>query len=212
MEQCAWRQGFAENVLTITSSHFASAEKQFRFPLEYGNQRPMSATWTVTGSGAYVLSTQRTHVKSVESPPGKIVDYGIHDSLNMGAAMAPAAADTIAAHFTDFGSRPEEYDRIITGDLGTVGQEILFDLLKEKGAMTSRTIIQIAESKFLMQKNRIRMLEEAAVAAVRLFYLPIICRRLFQGNGKGVICANRALLSTVKVITRGKMYRELPME
>lgn len=61
--------GFAENVLTITSSHFASAEKQFRFPLEYGNQRPMSATWTVTGSGAYVLSTQRTHVKSVESPP-----------------------------------------------------------------------------------------------------------------------------------------------
>ena len=112
--------GFAENVLTITSSHFASAEKQFRFPLEYGNQRPMSATWTVTGSGAYVLSTQRTHVKISGITTGKIVDYGIHDSLNMGAAMAPAAADTIAAHFTDFGSKPEEYDRIITGDLGTV--------------------------------------------------------------------------------------------
>lgn len=175
--------GFAENVLTITSSHFASAEKQFRFPLEYGNQRPMSATWTVTGSGAYVLSTQRTHVKISGITTGKIVDYGIHDSLNMGAAMAPAAADTIAAHFTDFGSRPEEYDRIITGDLGTVGQEILFDLLKKR-AMTSRTIIQIAESKFLMRKNRIRMLAEAAVAAVLLFYLPIICRRLFQGNGK----------------------------
>ena len=125
--------GFAENVLTITSSHFASAEKQFRFPLEYGNQRPMSATWTVTGSGAYVLSTQRTHVKISGITTGKIVDYGIHDSLNMGAAMAPAAADTIAAHFTDFGSKPEEYDRIITGDLGTVGQEILFDLLKKKG-------------------------------------------------------------------------------
>lgn len=125
--------GFAENVLTITSSHFASAEKQFRFPLEYGNQRPMSATWTVTGSGAYVLSTQRTHVKISGITTGKIVDYGIHDSLNMGAAMAPAAADTIAAHFMDFGSKPEEYDRIITGDLGTVGQEILFDLLKKKG-------------------------------------------------------------------------------
>lgn len=125
--------GYAKNVLTLTSSHFASAEKQFRFPLEYANQRPLSATWTVTGSGAYVLSTQRTHVKISGITTGKIVDYGIHDSLNMGAAMAPAAADTIAAHFTDFGSRPEEYDRIITGDLGTVGQEILFDLLKKKG-------------------------------------------------------------------------------
>ena len=125
--------GFADHVLVGASSHFASAEKQFRFPLEYGNQRPMSATWTVTGSGAYVLSTQRTHVKISGITTGKIVDYGIHDSLNMGAAMAPAAADTIAAHFTDFGSRPEEYDRIITGDLGTVGQEILFDLLKKKG-------------------------------------------------------------------------------
>lgn len=124
---------FADYVVALTSSHFASAEKQFRFPLEYGNQRPMSATWTVTGSGAYVLSTQRTHVKISGITTGKIVDYGIHDSLNMGAAMAPAAADTIAAHFTDFGSRPEEYDRIITGDLGTVGQEILFDLLKKKG-------------------------------------------------------------------------------
>ena len=124
---------FADYVVALTSSHFASAEKQFRFPLEYGNQRPMSATWTVTGSGAYVLSTQRTHVKISGITTGKIVDYGIHDSLNMGAAMAPAAADTIAAHFTDFGSRPEEYDRIITGDLGTVGQKILFDLLKKKG-------------------------------------------------------------------------------
>ena len=124
---------FADYVVALTSSHFASAEKQFRFPLEYGNQRPMSATWTVTGSGAYVLSTQRTHVKISGITTGKIVDYGIHDSLNMGAAMAPAAADTIAAHFTDFGSKPQEYDRIITGDLGTVGQEILFDLLKKKG-------------------------------------------------------------------------------
>ena len=125
--------GYADVVGAVTSSHFASAEKQFRFPLEYANQRPLSATWTVTGSGAYVLSTQRTHVKISGITTGKIVDYGIHDSLNMGAAMAPAAADTIAAHFADFGSKPEEYDRIITGDLGTVGQEILFDLLKKKG-------------------------------------------------------------------------------
>lgn len=125
--------GFAKQVLTITSSHFASAEKQFRFPLEYGNQRPMSATWTVTGGGAYLLSTRKSHVKITGITTGKIVDYGIHDSLNMGAAMAPAACSTIAAHFEDFGSSPKEYDRIITGDLGYVGQTILIDLLKEKG-------------------------------------------------------------------------------
>lgn len=125
--------GFAKQVLTITSSHFASAEKQFRFPLEYGNQRPLSATWTVTGSGAYLLSAAKSHVKIAGITTGKIVDYGIHDSLNMGAAMAPAACDTIAAHFEDFGSSPQEYDRIITGDLGYVGQTILIDLLKDKG-------------------------------------------------------------------------------
>lgn len=125
--------GFAEQVLTLTSSHFASAEKQFRFPLEYGNQRPMSANWTVTGSGAYLLSTRKSHVKITGITTGKIVDYGIHDALNMGAAMAPAACDTIAAHFADFDSLPQEYDRIITGDLGYVGQTILIDLLKEKG-------------------------------------------------------------------------------
>lgn len=125
--------GFAEKVLTITSSHFASAEKQFRFPLEYGNQRPMSATWTVTGSGAYLLSTEKSHVKISGITTGKIIDSGIHDALNMGAAMAPAACDTIAAHFADFNSSPKDYDRIITGDLGYVGQTILIDLLKEKG-------------------------------------------------------------------------------
>ena len=83
--------GYAKNVLTLTSSHFASAEKQFRFPLEYANQRPLSATWTVTGSGAFVLSTTRSKARITGITTGKIVDYGVKDSMNMGAAMAPAA-------------------------------------------------------------------------------------------------------------------------
>ena len=87
--------GYADYVVAMTSSHFASAEKQFRFPLEYANQRPMSATWTVTGSGAYVLGKRKSNACITGITTGKIIDYGIKDSMNMGAAMAPAAADTI---------------------------------------------------------------------------------------------------------------------
>lgn len=133
--------GYADYVACVTSSHFASAEKEFRFPLEYGNQRPLSASWTVTGSGAFILGGEREN-DSQGRPPravitgitvGKIVDYGLKDSMNMGACMAPAAADTLAQHFQDFGAQPEDYDRIITGDLGSVGQTVLLDLLRDKG-------------------------------------------------------------------------------
>lgn len=131
--------GFANNVLAVTSSHFASAERQFRFPLEYGNQRPLSATWTVTGSGAFLVSGDRkSNVCITSATPGKIVDYGLRDSMNMGACMAPAACDTIYTHLKDMGSKPSDYDRIITGDLGYVGQEILIDLLKQKGMDISK--------------------------------------------------------------------------
>ncbi len=128
--------GFAENVICVTSSHFASAEKEFRFPLAYGNQRPLSATWTVTGSGAFLLSSNKdAGVRAVISgiTTGKIVDYGVKDSMNMGACMAPAAAEIIMQHMKDFNAKSEDYDRIITGDLGKVGQEILIDLLLQKG-------------------------------------------------------------------------------
>ena len=123
--------GYADRVAAVTSSHFASAEKQFRFPLEYANQRPVSATWTVTGGGAFILSkdAKQPLAKVAGVTTGKIVDYGIKDSMNMGAVMAPAAAELIAQNLTDFKRKPEDYDRIITGDLGEVGQQILFDLL-----------------------------------------------------------------------------------
>jgi len=131
--------GFADRVVCVTSSHFASAEKEFRFPLEYGNQRPLSATWTVTGSGAFVLSGDpkdgagRSRARITAATVGKIVDYGLKDSMNMGACMAPAAASTLERHFIDFASQPEDYDKIITGDLGKVGQRALIDLLRAKG-------------------------------------------------------------------------------
>ena len=125
--------GYADTVVAATSSHFASAEKQFRFPLEYGNQRPLSATWTVTGSGAFVIGSEKSENEEgiciTGVTTGKIVDYGIKDSFNMGACMAPAAADLIYQNLEDFGVKPTYYDKIITGDLGKVGKKILIDLL-----------------------------------------------------------------------------------
>ena len=125
--------GYADRVVSLASSHFASAEKQFRFPLEYGNQRPFSATWTVTGSGAVVLSKKGEGPKVTGITPGKIVDMGLKDSMNMGACMAPAAADTICQHLHDFKRSPADYDRIITGDLGVVGKMILEEFLDSQG-------------------------------------------------------------------------------
>ncbi len=133
--------GFADRTLSVTSSHFASAEKQFRFPLMYGNQRSLTSTWTVTGSGAVVLENAtlsseqavKKHVRVTGVTTGKILDYGIQDSQNMGACMAPAAAFVIANHLKDLAMEPMEYDRIITGDLGSVGQKILFELMDEEG-------------------------------------------------------------------------------
>lgn len=125
--------GYGENVMAVTSSHFGSAEKEFRFPLSYASQRPLSAQWTVTASGAFLIGKKKSKVKISGVTIGKIVDYGLKDSQNMGACMAPAACDTIVQHFEDFKRTPEDYDRIITGDLGYVGQSILFDLMRGKG-------------------------------------------------------------------------------
>ena len=125
--------GFATNVVCITSSHFCSAEKQFRYPLELGSQRPPTAQWTVTGAGSALLSSGGEGPFIMKITTGKIVDMGIKDQNNMGAAMAPAAADTIFAHFEDTGLSQDYYDMVVTGDLGQIGSEILDDLLSSNG-------------------------------------------------------------------------------
>ena len=121
---------FANNVLCCTSSHFCSAEKQFRFPLELGSQRPPSAQWTVTGAASALLSNSGNGPKITHVTTGKIVDMGITDANNMGAAMAPAAANTLKTHFDDTGRKPDYYDLILTGDLGYIGHDIVKDILK----------------------------------------------------------------------------------
>ena len=121
------------NALCAASSHFCSAEKQFRFPLELGNQRPPSSQWTVTGAGSAIISKNGSGPFITHATIGKIVDMGIKDSNNMGAAMAPAALDTLITHFKDTGRNPSYYDGIFTGDLGHVGKEILIELSEKQG-------------------------------------------------------------------------------
>lgn len=127
--------GYADKIMALSSSHFATAEKQFRFPLGYGNQRPFSATWTVTGCGAVIVSkkAQGAMAKITGITTGRMIDMGTKDSMNMGAAMAPAAYHTIAQNFQDFDIDEQYYDKIITGDLGEIGRTILLDFMKHQG-------------------------------------------------------------------------------
>lgn len=125
--------GFASNIVAATSSHYGSAERQFRMPVEHGNQRTMTAQWTVTGSGATLISKEKTKIKVTSATIGKVLDMGVKDAGNMGAAMAPAAADTIVKHFKDTGRKPDYYDVILTGDLGEVGKQLTQELVQKQG-------------------------------------------------------------------------------
>jgi stage V sporulation protein AD len=125
--------GYADRAAVVTSSHFCTAERQFRFPLEYGGLRTPTAQWTVTGAGAFILSQNGPGPYITHVTCGKIVDMGVTDANNMGAAMAPAAYDTLCAHFDDTGMGPNNCDLIVTGDLGYVGSAILEDLFRRDG-------------------------------------------------------------------------------
>jgi len=125
--------GFADKVVAMTSSHFASSERQYRFPLGYGGQRTPTAQWTVTGSGAVLLGAGGRGPKITACTVGAVTDLGVRDANNMGAAMAPAAYSSIRAHFSDLDTGPEDFDLIITGDLGQIGKELLMELARRDG-------------------------------------------------------------------------------
>ncbi len=126
--------GLVHSTVAAAGSHFATAERQYRTPLEFGNQRPPSSQWTVTGAGATVLSAAKTSRIAVTCATiGRVVDYGVKDVNNMGACMAPAAADTLERHFANTHTQPADYDAIFSGDLGQIGEEALRDLMKERG-------------------------------------------------------------------------------
>ncbi len=125
--------GFADRAVAMTSSHFASSERQYRFPLDYGGQRTPTAQWTVTGSGAALVCAQGRGPRITACTIGTVTDLGVKDANNMGAAMAPAAYAAIRAHFDDLHTGPEDFDLIVTGDLGQLGKELLLELARRDG-------------------------------------------------------------------------------
>ena len=125
--------GFSDHVVAMTSSHFASSERQYRFPLGYGGQRTPTSQWTVTGSGAALVCAQGNGPKITACTIGTVVDYGIKDANNMGAAMAPAAYHSVRAHFDDLHCAPSDFDLIVTGDLGQTGKEVFLELARKDG-------------------------------------------------------------------------------
>lgn len=135
----------AQNVVTGASSHNAAVEKQFRYPTEYGSQKPPTAQWTVTGAGVGIIQPNEPGKKNpvtISATIGKVIDMGLTDPFNMGGAMAPAAADTIMAHFRDLDLDPSYYDLIITGDLGRVGHDTAFELINKSGLKLERKQFQ----------------------------------------------------------------------
>lgn len=134
--------GFADNAVCMTCSHFSTAERQYRFPLELGSQRTPTAQWTVTGAGATLLARESELPLAVTAVTvGRVIDLGQTDANNMGAAMAPAAANTLLAHFKDLGRGPEDYDLIVTGDLGLVGAELMRTLCRREGVELDKRYI-----------------------------------------------------------------------
>ncbi len=132
--------GFSDRVVAMNSSHFASSERQYRFPLGYGGQRTPTAQWTVTGSGAALVCSAGTGPRIEACTVGTVTDLGIKDANNMGAAMAPAAYDTIKAHFDDLKASPEDFDQIVTGDLGHLGKSLLLELFQKDGVNFSEKL------------------------------------------------------------------------
>ena len=125
--------GLFDTVAAMTSSHFASSERQYRFPLGYGGQRTPTAQWTVTGAGAALLKSNGEGPRITAGTVGTVTDLGIKDANNMGAAMAPSALSTIKAHFSDLGRTADDYDLIVTGDLGQLGKDVLLTLAQQEG-------------------------------------------------------------------------------
>ena len=188
--------GYCENVLCATGSHFSSAERQYRYPLELGSTRPPQAQWTVTGAGAAVLSSKGRGPKLVGATLGKVVDFGITDANNMGAAMAPAAADTLYTHFMNCSLKPGDYDLVVTGDLGAFGSRIFKDLMWEKGFDISERHVDCGELIYNIVEDEFQGGSGAGCSAIVFngYLYKKLCNKEYK---RIILLATGALLSSV---------------
>jgi stage V sporulation protein AD len=188
--------GYHKRIIAATGSHFSSAERQYRYPLELGNTRPPQSQWTVTGAGGVLVSDSGSDVAITCATLGKVVDFGITDVNNMGAAMAPAACDTILNHLRDTGRSVDYYDLIITGDLGALGSRIVKDLTWEKGVDIQKNHVDCGEIVYDVIEREFQGGSGAGCSAV-VFASYIMDGLKKRKLNRVLLCATGALLSTV---------------
>ncbi|ANU55170.1 stage V sporulation protein AD [Acutalibacter muris] len=187
--------GAARRAAAVTSSHFCSAERQFRTPLEYGAQRTPTAQWTATASGCAIVG-QGGRVKLLHGLAGKVVDLGVKDPSNMGAAMAPAAADSIYRFLEDTGTAPKDYDGIFTGDLGYVGSTLLLDMLRDNGMELSGVHNDCGLMLFDRQRQDVHAGGSGCGCSASVLCGHLL-NRMERGELKNILfCATGALMST----------------
>lgn len=189
--------GFSDKVVAMTSSHFASSERQYRFPLGYGGQRPPTAQWTVTGSGTALVCSSGNGPKITACTMGTVTDLGIKDANNMGPAMAPAALSTIRAHFNDLKVSADDFDLIVTGDLGQLGKDALLTLAQKEGLGLGGKLIDCGTLIFDMQKQDVHS-GGSGCGCSAVVLCGYLLNKLKQGKLKNILfCGTGALLSPV---------------
>ena len=188
--------GYYKRIVTATGSHFSSAERQYRYPLELGNTRPPQSQWTVTGAGGCVIADTGSNIAITSATFGKVVDFGITDVNNMGSAMAPACAHTVLAHLRNTGRNADYYDLIVTGDLGALGSRIVKDLLWEKGIDIQNNHVDCGEIVYNVIEDEFQGGSGAGCSAV--VFHSYLMDKIRKGNlNKVLFVATGALLSTV---------------
>ncbi|MGX4598484.1 stage V sporulation protein AD [Faecalimicrobium sp. JNUCC 81] len=194
--------GFADLSLSGTSSHYCTAERQFRFPLELGNQKPMTAQWTVTGAGSVLIAPNGDGPKIKYVTVGKVIDKGIDDGNNMGAAMAPAAIDTIYSYFNDTNDDPNSFDIIATGDLGKLGKQITEDLLKEQGIDISKVYTDCGLEMFNLEEQDVHCGGSGCGCSATVFAGYIYDKLAKKEFNKVMLVSTGALLSPTSTLQK----------
>ena len=193
---CLIDGGSFKNILCSTISHFSSAERQYRFPLEFGNQRQCYSQWTVTAGGGFVLSSEKSSLKITRVCFGRVQNFGVVDIANMGAAMAPAACDTLCNFFDDTKTKPSDYDFIATGDLGKLGSDILRTLMEERGYYLEQNYSDLGHSIYKFDEDGYQGGSGAGCSA-SILSTYIIDKILCGEFNKVLLIATGALMSTV---------------